>query len=201
MLQLIQINKTNLQTPNIASEYFKIPVVNFVNILCAHFYTKVFWAAFSLEKSCRKDFCTKNGHVICWWNWRLEGSAIRAFENLRYNDGESWYLESVTFFSFLNSDFPWFESKNSCLKTKALNQTHSFVALCLYFSNQALKSLKQLFYKHTLSFFCWMLLKIKPKNSQNNFFDTKICHITKRPTPLFGSEKCQKSIQWPMYKI
>jgi len=50
------------------------PGVNFFNILPTNVSYKHLFSNFSLvvhvsRKRCWKDFCTKNLHVKCWWNW------------------------------------------------------------------------------------------------------------------------------------
>jgi len=52
---------------------FSLPVVNFINILHAHFSNKsAFLPKLNQKKSCAKHFRMKNAHVKCWWNWHLE---------------------------------------------------------------------------------------------------------------------------------
>jgi len=48
--------------------YIAYPGVNFINILRRHF---SYESAFCLSITREKDFCMKNAHVKCWWNWHL----------------------------------------------------------------------------------------------------------------------------------
>ncbi len=56
----------------------------YINILQANFLYKCLFGSFSLvEKSCWKDFRTKNSRVKCWWNWHLMVIQYNKFEVLK----------------------------------------------------------------------------------------------------------------------
>jgi len=63
------------------------PVVNFTYIL--HSYVHRLFGSFFLRmyvrmyvKSCRKNICTKNSRIYCWWNWHLKSISLRFYEQL-----------------------------------------------------------------------------------------------------------------------
>jgi len=110
----------------------KLPsVVNFINILrahfCRYFVTKNLQSQTLLEKSCSICFCTKNVRVKCWWNCNQD-----LLPKISESPSMMSSIQWVKLLNYFNTH--WWLFGHIIIRTKYALDEHIQKTYCRYYS-------------------------------------------------------------------